>query len=59
MTEQTEPKIKFTADKIKHKETPDDYIADIPVQLVFEWVKNGKWKYKDFQRWLKVLRVVE
>lgn len=58
MTEQTEHKIKFTADKIKYPETPDDYIADIPMQLVFEWVKNDKWKYKDFQRWLKVLRVI-
>ncbi len=48
------------ADDIKHPNVlTDDMIADIPVEKVFEWVKTGQWKQKDFRRWLRVLRVIE
>ncbi len=48
------------ADDIKHpNRLTDDQIADIPVEKVYEWVKTGAWKQKDFKRWLKVLRVIE
>lgn len=41
------------ADDIKHpgRLTPEQ-ISSIPVAIVFEWVKTGKWKKKDFVRWL-------
>lgn len=44
---------------IMDKNTPDEYIADYPFEVVYKAVREGKWKQKDFQRWLKVLRVVE
>lgn len=37
----------------------DDEIATIPVEHVYEWVRTGQWKYRDFKRWLKVLCVIE
>lgn len=37
----------------------DEQIADIPHDKVFMWVKIGKWKHRDFERWLRVLRVIE
>lgn len=44
------------AEDIKHKNRlTDDEIAAIPVQHVYEWVRTGQWKHKDFKRWLKVL----
>lgn len=48
------------AEDIKHKNRlTEDEIANIDVKLVYEWVRTGKWKAKDFQRWLRVMRVVE
>ena len=49
----------YKAIDIKSKLTPDDHIADIPIALVYAWVRTGDWKQKDFQRWLRVLRVIE
>lgn len=37
----------------------DDQIADIPHAKVFEWIKVGCWRKRDFERWLRVLRVIE
>lgn len=37
----------------------DDDIADIAIGKVYEWVRTGQWRAKDFNRWLKVLRVIE
>jgi hypothetical protein len=37
----------------------DDEIAYIEILKVYEWVKTGQWKMKDFNKWLKVLRVIE
>jgi hypothetical protein len=37
----------------------DDEIAYLPVDKVYMWVRTGAWKAKDFNRWLKVLRVIE
>ena len=33
-------------------------IAAIPAQIAFEWVKNNKWAYKRFQRYLKAIDIV-
>ena len=33
--------------------------ADVPYQLVYEWVKTGKWKIKHFSKWLLSIRVLE
>ena len=44
---------------IMDKNTPDDYIANYPIEVVYMAVREGKWKQKDFQRWLKVLRVIQ
>lgn len=37
----------------------DDDIADIDPGKVYEWVRTGQWRARDFNRWLKVLRVIE
>lgn len=37
----------------------DEQIADIPHQKVYEWIKTGKWRQKDFEKWLRILRVIE
>jgi hypothetical protein len=51
---------RIAADDIKHKERlTDEQIAAIPVEKVYEWVKTGAWKQRDFKKWLKVLRVIE
>lgn len=48
------------AEDIKHAgRLSDDEIAYIPVARVYEWVRQGFWKTKDFNRWLKVMRVIE
>lgn len=61
----TEPvvKIRYKADQIKTNSGPlaltDDQIADIPLEKVYEWIKTGQWKQRDFFKWLKALRVTE
>jgi len=48
------------ADDIKHDGLlEDDEIAYLDTDKVYQWVKTGKWKAKDFNKWLKVLRVIE
>jgi hypothetical protein len=37
----------------------EDEIAGLPVDKVYSWLKQGAWKHKDFNKWLKVLRVIE
>lgn len=37
----------------------DDDIANVEVGKVYEWVRTGQWRARDFNRWLKVLRVIE
>lgn len=55
--------IRFKADQIKIDSGPfalsNEQIADIPLEKVYEWVKTGKWKQRDFFKWLKALRVIE
>lgn len=36
-----------------------EQIQDIPIELVYAWVKTGNWSQKDFKVWLKALRVIE
>lgn len=48
------------ADDIKHQNRlSDEDIAGIHIDKVYEWVRTGKWKQKDFRRWLRVIRVIE
>jgi hypothetical protein len=48
------------AEDIKHVDRlSDDEIAYLPVDKVYAWVRQGAWKTKDFNRWLKVMRVIE
>ena len=48
------------AGDIKHKGLlTDEQIADIPTTHVYEWVKTGAWKKRDFETWLRVMRVIE
>jgi hypothetical protein len=48
------------ATDIKHKGLlSQEQIQDIPIDRVYMWVRTGDWKQKDFNRWLKALRVVE
>ena len=43
---------------IKHAgRLTDDEIAYLAVDKVYSWVRQGAWKPKDFNKWLKVMRV--
>jgi hypothetical protein len=42
-----------------HKLLTDDEIADLPVEKIHYWVRQGIWNQKDFKRWLKIIRVIE
>lgn len=45
---------------IKHAgRLSDDEIAYLSVDKVYGWVRQGVWKAKDFNKWLKVMRVIE
>lgn len=37
----------------------EDEIACLPVDKVYMWLRQGAWKQKDFNKWLKVMRVIE
>lgn len=51
---------RIKAEDIRHEgRLTDDQIAEIPIEKVYEWVRTGQWRQKDFQRWLRVLRVIE
>ena len=45
-------------DDIKRNLLTDDQIASIPHHMVFEWVKIGLWKKRDFEKWLKTMQVI-
>lgn len=37
----------------------NDEIADLPVERIYSWVRQGIWNQRDFKRWLKIIRVIE
>lgn len=37
----------------------DDEIADLPVEKIHYWIRQGIWTQKEFKRWLKIIRVIE
>jgi len=45
-------------DDIKRNLLTDDQIASISHHMVFEWVKTGLWKKRDFEKWLKTMQVI-
>ena len=48
------------AEDIRHAgRLTDDQIADIPIERVYEWIKTGHWKKRNFETWLRVIRVIE
>lgn len=48
------------AEDIKHAgRLSDDEIACLSTDKVYAWVRQGAWKPKDFNKWLKVIRVIE
>lgn len=48
------------AEDIKHAgRLTDDEIACLAVEKVYSWVRQGLWKTKDFNKWMKVMRVIE
>ena len=48
------------AEDIKHKDRlSDEEIATLAIDKVYSWVRQGAWKTKDFNKWLKVMRVIE
>lgn len=50
---------RMSSTDIKHKDMLNlSQIQDIPLDKVYEWVKTGKWNMKDFNKWLKALRVI-
>lgn len=36
----------------------EDEIANLPIEKVYSWVRQGAWKTKHFNKWLKVMRVI-
>ena len=48
------------AEDIKHAgRLTEDEIATLDTEKVYSWVRQGAWKTKDFNKWLKVMRVIE
>jgi hypothetical protein len=48
------------AEDIKHPNLlTDDQIAGIDTTKIYEWVKTGVWKQKDFKKWLRVMCVID
>jgi hypothetical protein len=48
------------ADDIKHAgRLSEEEIAYLPVDRVYSWIRQGAWKQKDFNKWLKVMRVID
>ena len=48
------------AEDIKHSgRLSADEIATLDTEKVYTWVRTGAWKPKDFEKWLKVMRVIE
>lgn len=48
------------AEDIKHKNLlTEDQIQCIETEKVYTWIKSGQWKQKDFNKWLKAIRVIE
>lgn len=37
----------------------EDEIANLDPKLVYQWIRAGDWKPKQFEQWLKVMRVIE
>jgi hypothetical protein len=37
----------------------DDEIADLSVDKIHTWIRQGKWSQKEFKKWLKIIRVIE
>lgn len=51
---------RMKAEDIKYADRlSDNQIADIPINNIYEWIRTGKWKKKDFETWLRVIRVIE
>jgi hypothetical protein len=47
------------AEDIKHVgRLTEDEIACLPVDRVYMWLRQGAWKQKDFNKWLKTMRVI-
>jgi hypothetical protein len=47
------------AEDIKHVgRLSEDEIAYLSVDKVYMWLRQGVWKQKDFNKWLKVMRVI-
>ena len=45
---------------IKHKDVLSrQQIQDIPLPKVYQWVRTGEWKPKDFMKWAKAVRLIE
>lgn len=44
--------------KIKGLLTNDE-IADLPVEKIHYWIRQGIWSQKEFNMWLKIIRVIE
>ena len=37
----------------------DDEIADLSVEKIHFWIRQGIWSQKEFKMWLKIIRVIE
>jgi hypothetical protein len=48
------------AEDIKHaNRLTDDEIASIDITNIYQWVRTGQWKQKDFKRWAIVMCIVD
>lgn len=44
--------------KVKDLLTEDE-IADLSVDKIHTWIRQGIWTQKEFKMWLKIIRVIE
>lgn len=44
--------------RFKNRLTEDE-IAYLPIDKIYMWIRQGAWKQKDFNKWLKTIRVIE
>lgn len=64
MTPLIQAQNRINAGKIRHDDMrnnvlSDNQIADLDVDQIYHWIRNGQWKPSDFRKWLTVIRVLE
>lgn len=64
MDTKTAARARINSGKIRHTDIKmgllsDDEVAALDVNQIYQWVRNGQWKLRDFRDWLRSIRVLE